>query len=106
MWEATLSKEQQRARIIPKDHCASPLSWGLLKSGKFFVSSFVHMYKGSWRGMVLLPSSPTVIHRQDGGSVLSCQVLPVQVLTAILEKNPIPERPSTWGMAAAVTRST
>src|SRR3954471_24584436 len=55
MWEATLSKEQQRARIMPKDHSASPLSCGLLKSGKVFVSSFVQTYKGSWRDMMRLP---------------------------------------------------
>src|SRR5207237_1331542 len=82
----------QRARIIPKDHSASPLSCGLLKSGKVFVSSFVQTSKGSWRGMVHLPSIPKVIHRQDGRITLSCQVLPAQALTIILGKNPIPER--------------
>src|SRR3954471_24904233 len=93
MWEATLSKEQQRARIMPKDHSASPLSCGLLKSGKVFVRSFVQTYNGSWPDMVHLPSIPKVVHRQNGETALSCQVLSPQVLTIILEKNPIPERP-------------
>src|SRR5438045_8834335 len=92
MEEATRSKEQQRARIIPKDHSASPLSWGLLKSGKVFVSSFVQTYNGSWRDMLVPPSIPTVVHLQDGGIALSRQVLSCQPLTMILEKNPIPER--------------
>src|SRR3954447_12303647 len=76
---------------MPKDHSASPLSWGLLKPGKVFVSSFVQTYKGSWPDMVHLPSIPKVVHRQDGGTAPSCQVLSVQPLTRSLGKSPIPE---------------
>src|SRR4051794_12459962 len=77
---------------MPKDHSASPLSCGLLKAGKVFVSSFVQTYKGSWRDMVHLPSIPKAVHRQDGETAPSCQVLSAQALTRILGKNPIPER--------------
>src|SRR3954454_17480173 len=77
---------------MPKDHSASPLSCGLLNAGKVFVSSFVQTYKGSWRDMVHLPSIPKAVHRQDGETAPSCQVLSAQALTRILGKNPIPER--------------
>src|SRR5947209_19921289 len=77
---------------MPKDHSASPLSCGLLKAGKVFVSSFVQTSKGSWRDMVQLPSSPKIVHRQDGGTAPCCQVLFYQALTMIAAKNPIPER--------------
>src|SRR5947209_2963626 len=92
MYEATLSKEQQRARTMPNDHSASPLSWGLLKAGKVFVSSSVHHRKGFRRGMAQLPSIPKVVHPQDGGTDLPCQVLACQTLTMIVVKNPIPKR--------------
>src|SRR5215207_3356717 len=79
---------------MPKVHSASPLSCGLLKSGRVFVSSCVQTYKESWRDMTLLPSIPKVVHRQDGGIALSCQALFSQGFTMILGKNPIPERPT------------
>jgi hypothetical protein len=42
--------------------------------------------------MVHLPSIPKVVHRQNAGVALYCQVLSAQVFTRILGKNPIPER--------------
>src|SRR5436190_19682505 len=89
---------------MPKVHSASPLSCGLLKAGKVFVSSFVQTYKGSWRDMVHLPSIPEVVHRQDGGTAPSCQVLSAQALTRILGKNPIPESGPGGGAEAAARR--
>src|SRR5689334_12653072 len=76
---------------MPKDHSASPLSCGLLKSAKVFVSSFVQTCSGSWRDMVVPPSIPMVVPLQDAGIALSRQLAFCQQLTMVLRKNPIPE---------------
>src|SRR3954451_12945209 len=69
MYKATLSKEQQRASVMPKDHSASPLSCGLLMSGNAPRSSLVQTSSGSWGGKLGFPSPKGDIPPSGGGPI-------------------------------------
>jgi hypothetical protein len=54
-------KAQERARIMPKLHQASPVAWGLLRWGKASATVWVHwcsalaLYNVRWRDRAVLP---------------------------------------------------